>query len=199
MQSCPQLGTQPTALSSPLSVLRSLTLLLAVSCAGTLGASSSARAATLGAPPFAAIQPVLRLGNSGLPVADWQQVLNEWLGSVAASSSPRRADVLLRRRLGGRLRVDGVFGPATLAATKQWQKDAYIRPDGIVSWRTWLTWIGSGVTCCGAGYPNFSERITAYRAPIPAVGWWQVALNGWLHLQPAEPIVITGLYDAPRG
>lgn len=172
-----------------------MTVFCGLALAGTAAGSSAARPTANG--EALAFQPVLRLGTHGPLVADWQRVLNEWMRSVAASPHPTRADVQLRDRLGGRLAVDGIFGQATEVATKQWQRDAHVRATAVVTWRTWLTWIGAGVTCCGAGYPNFTGRFDG--KPDPAVGWWQVALDRWLHLHGKPTILITGRYTPERG
>lgn len=172
---------------------RPATLLCAVASVVVIGVSQTAHATSDNSPSLASFQPALRLGSHRSLVADWQQVLNEWLRTVGASLHPRRADVLLRTRLGGRLQADGFFGPATLIATKQWQRDAYVRANGVVTWRTWLTWISGNVTCCGAGYPNFTAIFS--RQPEPNVGWWQVAVDRWLAQHKARPILITGRYD----
>lgn len=120
-------------------------------------------------------QPVLRVGTSGPLVADWQRVVNEWLVEPSSSS---RADLRLRHRIGSHLSIDGVFGPLTEAATRQWQRDYHVRPTGSVTIRDWVAWIGANNTCCGAGYPNFTGKFE--RRPDPTVAWWQLAVARWL-------------------
>lgn len=55
--------------------------------------------------------PLLRRGSTGSAVKEWQKTLN---------------------RLGYELEVDGIFGPLTEKATKDFQKMADIEDDGIV-------------------------------------------------------------------
>lgn len=78
------------------------------------------------APPAAAVstaahaQRLLAVGSTGADVARWQRSLNTWLA--------------LHER--GRLVVDGVFGPRTLAATRSLQRAAGVGVDGVVGPRT---------------------------------------------------------------
>ena len=142
--------------------------------------------------PLAAVQPVLKVGSRGPVVAAWQQVVNEWLGSVRPRDAQLRA---ARAAVAGRLRVDGVFGPLTLVATREWQRDAYLRPTGVVTLKTWVAWIGGNVTCCGAGLPGFTARALPRRSDA-YVGWWQLALDRWRIRHRLHPLFVTGLYDA---
>jgi peptidoglycan hydrolase-like protein with peptidoglycan-binding domain len=141
--------------------------------------------------PLAAVQPVLRVGSRGPVVAAWQQVVNEWLGTAPPRDAQLRA---ARAAVAGRLQVDGVFGPLTLVATREWQRDAHLRPTGVVTLRTWVAWIGGNVTCCGAGLPGFTARALPSRSDA-YVGWWQVALDRWRIRHRLHPLVVTGLYD----
>ena len=61
--------------------------------------------------------PILKLGNTGLAVREWQRQLNRWLA----------------RQIGAKaLIVDATFGPTTVAATQQFQSSAGITADGTV-------------------------------------------------------------------
>lgn len=60
--------------------------------------------------------PVLKLGSRGEAVKRLQRRLNDFgLGLI----------------------VDGIFGPATEAAVKQYQRDNRLKVDGIVGPETW--------------------------------------------------------------
>jgi hypothetical protein len=148
-----------------------------VVAAGALASTSSAQAA----------QPALRLGTDGPLVVDWQRILNRWL-----LSTTDRADVRLRTSLRGNLADDGIFGAETAEVTRHWERQAQLPPTGVVGLQAWLRWIGSNVTCCGAGLPNFSGSFTWQ--PDAYVGWWQVALSRWLARQRLAAIVIDGVY-----
>ena len=63
--------------------------------------------------------PVLRRGASGQHVAGLQGILNG--------------------KAGRELTVDGVFGPRTEAAVRDWQRFFGLTVDGIVGPRTWTT------------------------------------------------------------
>jgi peptidoglycan hydrolase-like protein with peptidoglycan-binding domain len=60
--------------------------------------------------------PILRKGSQGQDVVRLQKRLND---------------------LGFQLVVDGIFGPATEAAVRQYQKDYRLTVDGIVGPQTW--------------------------------------------------------------
>jgi hypothetical protein len=60
---------------------------------------------------------VLKLGDTGPAVRDWQRELNKWLAHHTGAKP---------------LSVDAKFGQATLAATEQFQTSAGITADGIV-------------------------------------------------------------------
>jgi len=69
------------------------------------------------------VKPVLHHGSQGAAVSDWQSTLNK----LAAKGTPSQAKVA----------VDGIFGPATKAATQAFQKWAHIDADGIVGPQTY--------------------------------------------------------------
>ena len=62
--------------------------------------------------------PTLERGDHGSAVADWQNRLNDWLQ--------------IERTEQGRLATDGVFGPNTEQATRDFQRGQGIAVDGIV-------------------------------------------------------------------
>lgn len=141
---------------------------------------------------LAAVQPVLQFGSRGDVVAAWQRMLDEWLATTGPADHWVR---IARARVGSRLSADGVFGDATRAATRLWQRDAYLPATGVVSLRTWMTWIGGNVTCCGAGLPNFTAAVLG-RNPDAYVGWWQLAVDRWSSQHQRRLIPITGIYNA---
>lgn len=59
------------------------------------------------------------------------------IGPGASGDAVRRAQRALRRTPDPSLAVDGVFGPATEAAVKQFQQGAGLAVDGIVGPQTW--------------------------------------------------------------
>lgn len=126
-------------------------------------------------------------------VAAWQRVLSGWLNQSSADhwASAARARV-------GAITVNGVFGGATEIATRYWQRDAYQRPTGVVTLRTWKTWVGGNITCCGAGLPDFTPQVLRDFGvrPVASVGWWQHALNLWRGKRALPPIVMDGVYNA---
>jgi len=65
--------------------------------------------------------PTIQLGSTGPDVVRWQNIL-------------------------GLTPADGVFGPATDAATKKWQTNHGIAPDGVVGPQTWKVATTTGAT-----------------------------------------------------
>jgi peptidoglycan hydrolase-like protein with peptidoglycan-binding domain len=55
----------------------------------------------------------------------------------------RAVQLLLRRKLGSNLATDGIFGPQTDAAVRNWQAAKGLRVDGIVGPPTWQSLVGS--------------------------------------------------------
>jgi N-acetylmuramoyl-L-alanine amidase len=70
------------------------------------------------------VEGVIRLGDRGGPVADLQRRLQ----SACAPD----------------LAVDGVFGPATLQATRRFQQERGLAADGLVGPETWLNLVEAG-------------------------------------------------------
>lgn len=139
-------------------------------------------------------QPVLSLGRRGATVEAWQRLLKRWLTSYSDRwARDARARV-------GTIKVTGVFDRSTESATRYWQRDAYEKATGVVTLRTWKTWVGANVTCCGAGLPDFTpQELHRYRFdrwPSGPVGWWQNALNLWRARQGLSSIVLDGVYNA---
>jgi peptidoglycan hydrolase-like protein with peptidoglycan-binding domain len=153
-----------------------------------LAACCAAGAAAVGVVATAqGSQPILRIGTRGPLVADWQQVANGWLEASGYPATRR-----LRQQLGGRLVIDGVFGPRTKAVTRRFQQEAQLKPTGVVDRGTWERWIGASVTCCGAGLPSFRGPLGT--RPDAYVAWWQLALDRWLTHRRLPGLVIDGVY-----
>ena len=49
---------------------------------------------------------------------------------------------MLRKRFGHELKVDGDFGPRTLAVVKSFQQKVGLKPDGLVGPLTWARVMG---------------------------------------------------------
>lgn len=146
-----------------------------------------AAACLVGATGAKAAQPLLRPGSQGAEVASWQRAMNLWL-----SSSGIAADRRLRSRLGGGLKVDGVFGANTLAATKRFEREGRLRVNGTVGLDDWKAWIGANVT-----QPNGAEGVGSGRYVFGgAVGWWQVSLNRWLRQRHRRQLVVDCAFGA---
>jgi peptidoglycan hydrolase-like protein with peptidoglycan-binding domain len=87
---------------------------------------------------------------------------------------------------------DGVFGPLTTRASRAYQQAYHLRPTGVVGLASWKTWIGSQLTCCGAGYQTLAEGL-----PLsPYVTWWQISLDRWLarHYPNLPQLIPDGIY-----
>ena len=123
-----------------------------------------------------------------MAVASWQRAMNQWL-----SSSGYVADKKLRARLGGGLKVNGVFGADTLAATKRFQHEGQLPATGTVGLADWKAWIGASVT-----QPNGAEGVGAKGYDFAgAVGWWQISLNRWLRRH-HRPEVLVDCFFGPQ-
>jgi peptidoglycan hydrolase-like protein with peptidoglycan-binding domain len=126
-------------------------------------------------------QRLLRRGSHGVEVASWQRAMNSWL-----SSSGIVADKQLRARLGGGLKVNGVFDASTVAATKRFQREGQLPATGTVGLVEWKAWIGANVT-----QPNGAEAVGSKGYDSGgAVGWWQVSLNRWLQAHHRSPVLV---------
>jgi hypothetical protein len=101
--------------------------------------------------------PVLRAGASG-PHVRWAQIL---LNQHGAANPP--------------LRVDGAFGPKTLAAVRGFQRLSSLSPDGVVGMNTWvkLVAVGASPQVSGGGR-NFSapQHHLAAQPGIVSVADW---------------------------
>lgn len=123
--------------------------------------------------PAAASQRPLREGSTGLEVTVWQWALRSFSD----------------------LRVDGIFGPRTLAATLAFQrlnKDV-LETDGVVNLDDLKAYLGSHLTCCGAGYPESSRGVID-----PGVGWLQISLNRWSRQTHRHPTLNVDMVFGPR-
>jgi V8-like Glu-specific endopeptidase len=69
-------------------------------------------------------RPTIRVNSKGVAVVELQYRLNIWLAVTPSVGLPQ-------------LKVDGIFGPKTLAATKAFQKAMGLVIDGIVGPKTW--------------------------------------------------------------
>jgi hypothetical protein len=97
-----------TSLTAPPSVfLANPNLATPTAVSGLLQGSASTRR-----------EPVLRLGDHGFAVKNWQLLLHRWLGKNHHAGTP--------------LTPDGSFGSATAALTRTFQTSAGLTPDGLV-------------------------------------------------------------------
>lgn len=97
----------------------------------------TATANAVAARPAAATQPYLRLGTSGPAVAAWQKQLHQFRTSF-------------RKPAVARIASDGVYGPNTAAATRDFQRYNKISVDGVVGPQTRTT-IGVELNGSAAG------------------------------------------------
>lgn len=132
-----------------------------------------------------AAQPLLRRGSQGVVVASWQRAMNQWL-----FSSGIFADKQLRARLGGSLKVDGVFDANTIAATKRFQQEGQLPATGTVGLAEWKAWIGASVA-----QPNGAEGVGSKGYDFGgAVGWWQISVDRWLRQHHRRQVVVDSLF-----
>ncbi len=112
------------------------------------------RAAYLSAPELVASgrtpvahEPVLAPGDRGDAVAAWQAAVNRWAAAAGAPFGP--------------LAVDGVYGPATEAATRQFQQAQAITVDGLVGPET------QAALASAPALVNASSRPPGAASPTP--------------------------------
>jgi hypothetical protein len=101
--------------------------------------------------------PILREGASG-PHVRWAQIL---LNQPGAANPP--------------LRVDGAFGPKTLAAVRGFQRLSSLSPDGVVGMHTWVKLVAGGASPqASGGRHNFSapKQDLAAQPGIASVADW---------------------------
>ena len=99
--------------------------------------------------------PVLERGDRGVAVEFWQGELNQWLDYAREG----------RRILG----EDGVFGPRTEAATRDFQGAAALTVDGIVGESTWQALYRT----LGARASQIVERANVTPEwPVPVPSWF---------------------------
>src|SRR5262249_62426214 len=92
-----------TFVATPKSLQKSLATALGSSTTGSGGTPTGA---------------VLKLGDTGQDVVDWQNALNHWIQASGSSLTP--------------LTADGTFGPGTQQTTVALQTAALLSPDGII-------------------------------------------------------------------
>lgn len=121
-----------------------------------LAIAAAAVCAALGGAPAAGAQdlPVLERGDRGVAVEYWQGELNQWLDYARDG----------RRILG----EDGVFGPRTEAATRDFQDASGLTVDGIVGESTWTQL-----------YRTLGERAETLIARANVVPEWPVPVPRW--------------------
>lgn len=64
------------------------------------------------------------------------------VGGNNDENTVKKAQKLLNQQLGADLAVDGIYGPKTYAAVKQYQKANQLQPDGILGAKTWASLLG---------------------------------------------------------
>jgi hypothetical protein len=120
---------------------KTLTLVRPLLVAATLTLTAS----LVGVAPAQGALPLLRSGDAGAPVRQWQQRLNVWL------SSEQRANI----------RADGRFGAATVTATQAFQRAQDLRSTGVVDDRT-----------RAALYEALNSSAVRWEWPVPLPQWW---------------------------
>jgi cell wall-associated NlpC family hydrolase len=128
----------------------------AVSATAALAGGASATAQAPAAPAASAVRPA-----AATPAA----------APVALPTSPQRLNAH-----GANLKVDGVFGSATLRAVKASQSSAGIGVDGVVGPKTWSALTGAGSTSAPAA-PSSSQPKLRQGSRGSAVSTLQAGLN----------------------
>ena len=89
------------------------------------------------------------LAEAGEELGEAQVVVLEskgdaaWAAPLPADWGPvHRLQWMLRKKYGYKLKVDGDFGPLTLAAVKNFQQKAGLAVDGVVGRVTWAKVLG---------------------------------------------------------
>jgi len=101
-----------------------------------------------GQPPVY-VPPVLELNDTGIPVKQLQQYLNQILKSTIA--------------------VDGHFGPATYHLVVTFQKNSGLSPDGVVGPATWAA-ISKAITPVQTPKPVIEDQEMLIIAPVNTAG-----------------------------
>ncbi len=122
--------------------------------------------------PASAHGVVLQHDEQSLDVLLWQRMLNRWGGGAGIAE-------------------DGIFGPETSRATRRFERDVGLRPDGVVRAEERREWIEANITCCGAKKPIIYPGDYG-----PLVGHAQLELNKWLHKNDLPRLTINLLYGS---
>jgi peptidoglycan hydrolase-like protein with peptidoglycan-binding domain len=148
----------------------------AVSATAALAGGASATAQAPAAPAASAVRPAAATPAAApvaLPTSTQHTSVKLRLGARGSAVS------YLQERLnahGANLKVDGVFGSATLRAVKASQSSAGIGVDGVVGPKTWSALTGAGSTSAPAA-PSSSQPKLRQGSRGSAVSTLQAGLN----------------------
>lgn len=128
--------------------------------------------------------PTLERGDHGSAVADWQNRLNDWLQ--------------IERTEQGRLAVDGIFGPRTEAATRDFQQAQDVPVDGIVGLVTRSAFLSAPALAAEEPDPAEGGPLIARGSRGQDVAQWQGKLNDWLQVNRPERgrLAVDGAFGA---
>ncbi|MEX2100683.1 MAG: peptidoglycan-binding protein [Acidimicrobiia bacterium] len=129
--------------------------------------------------------PVIRLGDHGPAVAEWQALLNEWI----AVAEPENAF---------RLATDGDFGSLTDGLTRSLQNEQGVPVDGIVGPLTRAAYLSAPALASADPDPAAGGPVVATGDMGPTVAAWQAGLNGWLRAEGSDetPLLVDGIFGA---
>ena len=135
---------------------------------------------------WAETSPVVRLGDNGPAVSEWQGLLNAWL----AVDEPETEF---------RLAIDGEFGSLTDVVTRSFQNSQGVPVDGIVGPVTRAAYINARAWRAAEPDPSVNHPLLARGDVGPAVGAWQEQLNRWLvaHADHRSLLAVDGVFG-PR-
>ncbi len=117
----------------------------------------------------------------------WQTALNSWLLLTDSDLYP--------------IVVDGIFGPQTETATREFQRadddvdnDGTVDDDDRVAIEAAIETLESAPAATDGGADSANDATT----PDVTLTWWQIALNRWLQLADSDlyPIVVDGAFGA---
>ena len=108
---------------------------------------------------------VIRRGDTGPVVAEWQVLVNRWLAADPGETF--------------RLGEDGVFGPLTDAVTRSFEHAEGLPVDGIVGPLTRAAYLSSARLAPLRDDPAADRPVLARGDRGPAVADWQRRLNDW--------------------
>lgn len=135
---------------------RLITMALALSLIGFVGAARADAVTTAVAAPQVETFETLRLGSTGPRVRQVQEKL---------------------RASGSTVSVDGTFGPKTRAAVKKFQRAKRLLADGIVGPRTWTALsldtptVGDPPPVPGGSYAHPNANVERWHDDALAAGW----------------------------